>query len=593
MQANLNWMVGLIALMAGIAAVWFLSSLRQKARNDEVIAGAHAAKDIELATLRERLRAGEEQAHDAAERARQAEAEARRLVGDLDTASNDIAMLNERASRVVNLEGELQGSKQLRQAADTALADLRESTSGELSRLRAELASQGEASERLLAERDEARAALRISDKAVGDLRQDNGRMTAELDAAASVAKQVRTEREQLDLELAGLRGEFNRVSEELVDLKARAEKDRESADAQLQLLLDAKATLAEQFKLLASDILEEKSKRFAEQNQTSLTTLLEPLRQKLGEFQGKVEEVYVQEGKDRSALQEQVRNLVTLNKALSDDAKNLTQALKGSSKAQGGWGEVVLERVLELSGLRKGIEYVAQESQTRDDGSRAMPDIVIHLPEDRRLVVDAKVSLIAYERFSSAADDAERGTAARAHLDSVRTHIRTLSEKRYQDLYDIKSPDFVLAFVPIEPAFMLAVTHDNNLFQEAWERNVLLVSPSTLLFVVRTVAHLWRQEAQTRNAQEIAKRGAELYDKLAGFVGDLQNIGARLKQAREAYDSAESKLVTGRGNVIRQAEMLRSLGVKPSKALPATLIAAASDEEVGVNESRVLPVEG
>lgn len=261
---------------------------------------------------------------------------------------------------------------------------------------------------------------------------------------------------------------------------------------------------------------------------------------------------------------------------------------MKGSSKAQGGWGEVVLERVLELSGLRKGIEYVAQESQSRDDGSRAMPDVVIQLPDDRRLVVDAKVSLVAYERYTAAADDPERGTAVRSHLDSVRSHIRSLSEKRYQDLYGIKSPDFVLAFVPIEPAFILAVTHDTNLFQEAWERNVLLVSPSTLLFVVRTVAHLWRQEAQTRNAQEIAKRGAELYDKLAGFVGDLQNIGTRLKQAREAYDSAEAKLTTGRGNVIRQAEMLRSLGVKPGKVLPPTLVAVAQDDEDSPEEADV-----
>lgn len=588
MQAELHWTVGLIALVAGMAMGWLLSGLRQKARTDAAIAAALAAKDIELATLRERVRTGEAQAHDAAERARQADADARLLGEELDAASNDIARLTERAARVVTLETELQASRQLHQSTDAALADFRESTSGELNRLRAELASEGDLAGRLLAERDEARTSLRAAESAVGNLRQDNGRMAAELEAAASATQRLGDEREQLGVDLADMRDEFNRVSQELVDLKARAEKDRESFDAQLQLLLDAKASLAEQFKALASDILEEKSKRFAEQNQTSLTTLLEPLRVKLGEFQGKVEEVYVQEGKDRSALQEQVRNLVALNKALSDDAKNLTQALKGSSKAQGGWGEVVLERVLELSGLRKGVEYVAQESQTRADGSRAMPDIVIQLPEDRRLVVDAKVSLVAYERFTAAADDAERGTAARAHLDSVRTHIRALSEKRYQDLYGIKSPDFVLAFVPIEPAFMLAVTHDNNLFQEAWERNVLLVSPSTLLFVVRTVAHLWRQEAQTRNAQEIAKRGAELYDKLAGFVGDLQNIGARLKQAREAYDLAEAKLVTGRGNVIRQAELLRSLGVKSGKALPPALIAIAHDDEASADEAGV-----
>lgn len=588
MQIEVSWLIGLIALTLGAAMGWFVSALMHGTRTATAVASAHAAKDIELATLHERLRTGEAQLQAASDRGEQLDAESRRLGQALDEASNEIARLGERASRVSTLEGELQSSRQLHQATESALADLRASTAGELNRLRAELASQADLAAGAFAERDEARTSLRAAETAAGDLRQDNGRMAAEIEAAASATSELRGERDRLAAELAGARDAVNRISQELVDLKARAEKDRESFDSQLQLLLDAKAALTEQFKALASDILEEKSKRFAEQNQTSLTTLLEPLRQKLGEFQGKVEEVYVQEGKDRSALQEQVRNLVALNQTLSEDAKNLTQALKGSSKAQGGWGEVVLERVLELSGLRKGIEYVAQESQTRDDGSRAMPDVVIQLPEDRRLVVDAKVSLVAYERFTAAADDAERGVAARSHLDSVRTHIRALSEKRYQDLYGIKSPDFVLAFVPIEPAFMLAVTHDTNLFQEAWERNVLLVSPSTLLFVVRTVAHLWRQEAQTRNAQEIAKRGAELYDKLAGFVGDLQNVGTRLKQAREAYDLAEMKLATGRGNVIRQAEILRSLGVKPGKALPPALVASAREDEDSAKESDV-----
>ncbi len=582
-------MVGLAALLTGMAVGWLWSKLRLKVRVEAAITDARAAKDIELATLRERLRAGEAQLQEALEKAQQTEAECRRMRGELDAATIESARLTERAARVITLEADLQTSRQLQQSADAMLADLRESTSGEINRLRAELASQNSLATRLLSERDEARLSLRTAESVVGNLRQDNGRMTAEIEATTSANERLANERDQVAGEIAHRRNEFKQVSEELIDLKARAGKDREGFDMQLQLLLDAKSSLTEQFKALAADILEEKSKRFAEQNQASLTALLEPVRQKLGEFQGKVEEVYIQEGKDRSALQEQVRNLVSLNKALSEDAKNLTQALKGSSKAQGGWGELVLERVLEISGLRKGVEYVAQEPYTRPDGSRAIPDVVIHLPESRRLVVDAKVSLVAYERFTSAADDTERATAARAHLDSMRGHIRTLSEKRYQDLYGIESPDFVLAFVPIEPAFMLAVTHDSNLFQEAWERNVLLVSPSTLLFVVRTVAHLWRQEAQTRNAQEIAKRGAELYDKLAGFIGDLQTIGVRLKQAREAYDLAESKLVTGRGNVIRQAEMLRSLGVKPGKALPNALIACASDDETRVDEASVV----
>jgi DNA recombination protein RmuC len=281
------------------------------------------------------------------------------------------------------------------------------------------------------------------------------------------------------------------------------------------------------------------------------------------------------------------------LNQTLSRDAANLTSALKGSAKTQGNWGELILERVLEASGLRKGFEYHVQDSQLSEDGRRLQPDVVIDLPEQRKLVVDAKVSLVAYDRFTAAATDDERLAHARQHLDSVRTHVKGLSEKRYQALYGLKSLDMVVMFVPIEPAFMLAVTHDETLFMEAWQRNVLLVSPSTLLFVVRTIAHLWRQEAQSRNAQDIAKRGAELYDKLANFVADLQKVGAKLKDAQSAYDDAEKKLVAGKGNVIRQAEMLKALGVKSAKALPTALVDAsgAADDEPPAAEPGSLPL--
>ena len=268
------------------------------------------------------------------------------------------------------------------------------------------------------------------------------------------------------------------------------------------------------------------------------------------------------------------------LNQALSEEARNLTQALKGSTKAQGNWGELILERVLELAGLRRGVEYDVQENHQRDDGTRAQPDVVIHLPENRHLVVDAKVSLLAYEEYASADDDLQRAAAQRRHLESARQHIKGLAERNYQQLHGLQSLDFVLMFVPIEPAFMLAVTSDSQLYSDAWNKNVLLVSPSTLLFVVRTVAHLWRQEAQSRNAQEIAQRGAELYDRLVGFVEDLERVGKNLTQAQDAYTNAHKKLSQNRGNVIRQAEMLRELGVKPTKALPAGLVDAARDAQ-------------
>jgi DNA recombination protein RmuC len=408
-------------------------------------------------------------------------------------------------------------------------------------------------------------------------------------DECAQLAERAVQQAEQLSIiqnekeSLATLRDQITTerqgLSSRVAELTAILDAERSQSAEKLQLLQNAEEQLSNRFKTLANEILEDKSQRFTAQNQTNLNQLLEPLKLKITEFQGKVQEVYVQEGKDRSALAEQVKQLVELNNQLSKDAHNLTSALKGQAKVQGNWGELILERVLEASGLRKGHEYDVQESHTRADGSRAQPDVVVHLPEDRHLIVDAKVSLTAYEEYANAETDHQRDAAMKRHLDSVRTHIKELSEKNYQQLYALKSLDFVLMFIPVEPAFMLAISHDSDLWQDAWKKNVLLVSPSTLLFVVRTVAHLWRQEQQNRNAQDIASRGAELYDKLVGFVEDLDSLGAKLQQAQKAYDGAYNKFTGGRGNVIRQAELLKELGVKPTKQLPQKLIDSALDE--------------
>lgn len=379
----------------------------------------------------------------------------------------------------------------------------------------------------------------------------------------AAAARQASTE------ELARVQ---TQAAADVARLSAELAAERSHGAERLQLLSQAREELSLQFRNLANEILEDKSRRFTEHNRTSLEPLLEPLRTRLSQFQSKVEEVYVQEGKDRSALALQVAQLVEANRRLNEEARQLTSALKGSSKTQGHWGEMILERVLESAGLRKGEEFSVQASHALAEGGRLQPDVVIHLPEDRHLVVDSKVSLLAYEALSHADTDEAREVAVRQHTESVRKHIKGLSEKSYQDLYGLKSLDFVIMFVPVEPAFMAAISHDRTLFTDAWQRNVLLVSPSTLLFVVRTVAHLWRQEAQSRNAQEIARRGAELYDKFAGFAKDFESLGQRLHQAQIAFDAAQGKLVSGRGNLIRQAEQLRDLGVKPSKTLPASM---------------------
>jgi DNA recombination protein RmuC len=268
------------------------------------------------------------------------------------------------------------------------------------------------------------------------------------------------------------------------------------------------------------------------------------------------------------------------LNQQLSQRAGDLTRALTADNKVQGNWGELVLERVLEASGLRQGHEYETQESHQRDDGSRVQPDVVVKLPGGRHLVIDSKVSLSAYIEYVNLAESGERPAALKRHLDSLRGHIKGLSGKRYEDLHGNRSLDFVILFVPVEPAYLVAISEDAQLWQDAWERNVLLVSPSTLLFVVRTVANLWRQEQQTQNAQEIARRGGELYDKFVGFVEALETVGNRLEQAQRAYEDAHKRLSSGRGSLVRQTELLRELGVKPGKRIAEGLLDPGHDAE-------------
>ncbi len=350
------------------------------------------------------------------------------------------------------------------------------------------------------------------------------------------------------------------------------------------------RVNLPETFKSLASEVLEEKSRRFAEQNQASLGQVLEPLKTRLEDFQTRVEAARMEQATGGAKLSAQIDKLFESNTRVSDQANNLAIALRGSSKAQGAWGELILERTLEAAGMRPGHEYDAQESYAAENGTRAQPDVVIHLPGDRHLIIDSKVSLVHHGAYNTAESDAARALAADSHCSSVRTHIRGLAEKNYQTLYGLNSIDFVIMFLPFESAFMLAISRDDKLWEQAWQRNVLLVSPSTLLFVLRTVASLWRQEAQKHNVEEIARRGAELYNKLAGFVADFTDMGKRLEQAQASYDGALGKLHTGPGNVIRQAELLKALGVKPTKQIPQGLIELAQQETLELGDQPELP---
>jgi len=375
------------------------------------------------------------------------------------------------------------------------------------------------------------------------------------------------------------LRTERDQAMQKAIRLEAELDSERKQGLGRIESLNEAKEALTSQFKNLANEILDDKSKRFTEQNAASLDALLKPLQTKLTEFKEQVSNSYGNEARERFALKSEIERLANLNLRMSDETRSLTQALKGDSKVQGNWGELVLESILESSGLRKGEEYLVQDSHTQTDGSRLQPDVVVKLPEGRSLVVDSKVSIAAYARHAQTTDPVVAEQELTAHIQSLRQHIQGLSGKNYSSLYGIGSVDFVLMFVPIEPAFLLALKTAPNLYQEALAKNIVLVCPSTLMATLRTVAHLWRQDHQNRNALEIAKQCGTLYDKFVGFVDDLEKLGQRLDQAQTSYHDAFNKLKSGKGNLIRTAEKVRELGVKPIKNIPAPLLDLSDSE--------------
>ena len=322
------------------------------------------------------------------------------------------------------------------------------------------------------------------------------------------------------------------------------------------------------EFQNIADKLLDEKSQKFIETNRTNLDVLLNPLKENIKAFEDKEEKVYNMEAAERNTLKGVITQLMDLNKLISSEAQNLTKALKGDNKKQGNWGEVILEKVLERSGLVKGQEYRLQASITTADGTRLQPDAIIDLPDDKHLIIDSKVSLIAYERLVNCETEEERKLFSKAHVESIRGHVSNLSSKNYHDLYQINSPDFVLLFVPIESSFSFAVQIDAELFSDAWDKRVVIVSPSTLLATLRTIASIWKQERQNRNVLEIARLSGVMYDKFVGFVGDMEGIGKNIKQSQSAYDSAHNKLSEGSGNLIKTAEKIKGLGAKANKQI-------------------------
>jgi DNA recombination protein RmuC len=352
-----------------------------------------------------------------------------------------------------------------------------------------------------------------------------------------------------------------------------------EKLEHQQQDMIKAGERLNLEFKNIANELLEEKSQKFTKANRENLDEILKPLRQKILEFEQKVEHTHKESLERNAGLVQQILGLKELNQQMSKEASNLTRALKGETKKQGNWGEFILESVLEKSGLQKDREYFTQVSMNQEDGRRMQPDVIIRLPENRCLIIDSKVTLTAYEKFSSAEDEETRNSGIREHVLSFRNHIRGLSDKKYQDLQGLNSPDFVLMFIPIEPAFALALQADSGLFSEAFDKNIVLVSPTTLLATLRTIEGIWRQEHQNQHAAEIARQGGDLYDKFVSFTDDLLDVGNHIQKSQKSWQNAINKLSEGKGNLIRRAESLQKLGIKTGKQINPQLHKGDTDE--------------
>ena len=401
-------------------------------------------------------------------------------------------------------------------------------------------------------------------------LRRENELLQQERQIAREAAQSWNQQRERNEAEL-------RRLTAECAALAAELQENRDNQQQRLDDLQGARNELRAQFSELATKIFDEREQRFAETSQQRLGQLLDPLKERIQAFEKRVDESYQQEARERFSLSKELERLQQLNQRLGDEATNLTRALKGQ-KTQGNWGELVLERVLEHAGLEKGREYHTQVSLKGAGGERFQPDVLIRLPGDRQVIVDAKVSLSAYQQYVAAADEPIRQQALKQHLISLRSHLKGLSGKDYQRREGLHSLDFVLLFVPIEAAFAAALQAEPDLFREAFEQQVVIVSPTTLLATLRVIDSLWRQERQGQNAREIAERAGQLYDKFVAFVADLDEMGSRLQQLDKAYASARNKLVDGRGNLIGRVENLKLLGARASKSLPGELLERSAD---------------
>lgn len=413
-------------------------------------------------------------------------------------------------------------------------------------------------------------AAQSKSDKAsleekTNSLLQQIEQLKNQLNQTVQEREKIRTEKEALAIQLSKKETDFDHLLERHKEQKEEVEKLQEK--------------FTKEFENLANKILEEKTVKFTEQNKENLKNILSPLQDKIQLFEKKVEDTHKESIDYHAALRQQILGLREMNEQMSKETLNLTKALKGDSKMQGNWGELVLERVLEKSGLEKGREYEVQQSFVTEEGNRLFPDVVINLPDGKKMIVDSKVTLTAYERYINAEDETEKAQFLKEHLIAIKRHVDQLSEKNYHDLYQMESPDFVLLFIPIESAFALALNEDTSLYNKAFEKNIVIVTPSTLLATLRTIDSMWTNQKQQENAVEIARQAGALYDKFEGFVSDLVKIGKKMDEAKAEYGNAMNKLFEGKGNLINSVEKLKKMGAKAKKALPENILQRANKD--------------
>ena len=524
--------LSILVLLAGVVSGALLLGLWMRGKMQVALEQAKAPLALDMAKAMERLRFSEAELATLRQTHQNLQMQLHEGQQAWSLARDELATLSERASRIPSLESQLHDAGQ-------AMTELR-------------------------------------SDSA--KMREMVGRLTAELKAERDVVMQLRAQHGDELARRERAEAQVSQLGHEAAELRTRLEGERRQAEEKLTLLQEAKESLSLQFKNLANEILEDKSKRFTEQNQVNLGQILDPLKERLSEFKAKVEEIHGKDTEQQATLRAELAQLKDLNRLMTDEAHGLAVALKGQAKKQGNWGELVLGNVLDRSGLREGQDYKREVSFTTEEG-RKRPDVVVYLPQSKHLVIDAKVSLNAYTRYVNAEDELQRQQALQEHVSAVSSRIQELADRTYFQLPGLNTPEMVFMFIPIESAFVEALRADDGLFQHAIEKNVLVATPTTLLTSLNIVRQLWRFEEQNVHTAELADRASKVYKKLLSFLASMEMVGNQLEKAKESYGKAMAQLVTGKGNLINQAKEFERLGVSVQAALPEDLLAKAALE--------------